>query len=582
MKVLVGAVTVVVLALLLLFIPGSEGPSVGTAPVVEEAAPPPPPPGATEAGLARPCPTCITEGGCTDIVVGKKASTDGAVMTSHTADCWYDSRLQIMPAQDHKPGTMAPVYEWIIYEDRMPLVKLGEIPQVAHTYKWFKVGYPFANEHQVMIGETTLGGHPKTKNSERAIMTIEQLEAFCLQRAKNARECIQIMGDLAVKYGFRESCFLGEALTVTDPNEAWVFEVFGTGPTWTPGSGKPGAVWAAQRIPDDHIAVVPNMSRIARINTNDKANFMFSSNYMQTAIDLGIYDPKSGKPFIWRDNYGDIHNYPWKDGAVTRLWRVFTTLAPSGKWEFAKAPDYPISVKPDKKVSLQQVVNLFRDTMEGTPYDMTAQPGWMVETEGGKVKSPLATPQLDKAWAELLNIKSYRPIARYYCSYFFISQARAGMPNDIGGVLWFGLDNPQNSPYIPVFMGIESVPESWKRLDRTRLDRTSAWWAFALVDDLVNHYYGVLKPEVDKVLLPMQAHIFASQPAIEKQALEIYKRDPKAARAFLTNYTSSLMLSAEKAYWDLADQLLFALNNNRPDCGGYLYERYQEQLKTKK
>ena len=206
---------------------------------------------------------------CTDILVGKKASADGSVITSHTVDGRYDSRIIIVPAADHEAGIMAPVYENIVYADHVPLVKLGEIPQISHTYKYFSGAYPYANEHQLIIGETTLGGASETAHSEDTIMTIEQLEVFALQRTKTAREAIQLMGDLAVEYGYRSSCYLGECLTVTDPNEAWVFEVFGVGPLWTPESGKPGAVWCAQRVPDDHISCVPNMSRISKIDPGD-------------------------------------------------------------------------------------------------------------------------------------------------------------------------------------------------------------------------------------------------------------------------------------------------------------------------
>jgi len=514
--------------------------------------------------------------GCTDIVVGKKASADGSVITTHTCDCEYDSRLIVVPAQDFPPGTMAPVYEGIIEAHKQPLVKLGEIPQVPHTYKYFNIGYPFANEHQVFIGETTIGGNPRTQNSERAIMTIEQLEVFALQRAKTAREAIKIMGELAEKYGFRESCYLGEALTVTDPNEAWVFEVFGTGPLWTPESGKPGAVWAAQRVPDDHITCVPNVSRIGEIDPSDTENFMVCENYITTAVELGLYDPNAGKPFIWRNVYGDAEHM--STGSAVRLWRVFSTFAPSHDWKLEDAPNYPFSVKAEKPVSVSDVIAMLRDTYKGTPYDMTEQDPWYCnDPKLGRIKSPLATPQIDPTWRAWLGITYYRPIARYYCSYFFVSQARSWLPNDLG-VLWFGLDNPENSPFIPVFVGINDVPESWKHLDRTKVDRDSSWWAFALVDDLTNQYYGYLKVQLDKVLYPFQEEIFAVQPAIEQVALELYKTDPSLARTFLTNYTSSVMIRAEKLYWGLVDKLLYELNNNRPDCGGYLYEKYLELL----
>ena len=183
---------------------------------------------------------------CTDLVAGKDATIDGSVMTSHTVDWRYDSDIQIVPAQDHKPGEMAPIYENIPYNEQAasPLIKLGEIPQVPHTYKYFHGAYPYANEFQLIIGETTIGGAPETINSEDAIMTIEQAEIFALERTKTAREAIKLMGELMEKYGFRQSAYLGECLTVTDPNEAWVFEVFGVGPIWSPKSGKSGAVWA--------------------------------------------------------------------------------------------------------------------------------------------------------------------------------------------------------------------------------------------------------------------------------------------------------------------------------------------------
>ncbi len=494
---------------------------------------------------------------CTDIVVGKAASADGSVITSHTVDGRYDSRIQIIPAADHEAGEMAPVYEWIVYADQMDLVVLGEIPQVAHTYKYFHGAYPYANEHQVIIGETTLGGARETKNSEAAIMTIEQLEVFALQRATTAREAIQIMGDLAEEYGYRESCYLGECLTVTDPEEAWVFEIYGVGPLWTPESGKPGAVWCAQRVPDDHITCVPNMSRIGQIDPTNTDYFMVCDNYIDTAVELGLYDPAVDGPFDWKFVYGDI-----RGETSPRLWRVYDVLAPSGNWQYNDVTQYPFSVKPDKPVSYQDVISLFRETYAGTPYDMTEDPDWYVPSRDGWVKSPLATPQVDGTWRTLLDIEYYRPIARYYCSYFFVSQARDWLPDEIGGVVWIGLDNPENSPFIPMYVGVEEVPQSWTVLDRDKLDRNSSWWAFGLVDDCVNRMYGDLKPELDSVLMPLQQRLFDQQGAIETVAADLYENDAAAARAFLTNYTYAQMLSAEETYWELVDRFLFELNNN--------------------
>lgn len=495
---------------------------------------------------------------CTDIVVGKEASTDGSVITSHTVDGRYDSRIQIIPAQDHESGTMAPVYENIVYGDHMDLVKLGEIPQAEHTYKYFHGAYPYANEHQLIIGETTLGGARETTNSEEAIMTIEQLEIFALQRTKTAREAIKLMGKLAEKYGYKESCYLGECLTVADKNEVWVFEIFGVGPLWTPESGKSGAVWAAKKVPDNHVTVVPNFSRIRKIDP-DADDMMVSNNYIQVAEELGIYDSESNEEFYWNEVYGDV-----KDDTSLRLWRVYSEMAPSKNWNYNKAAEYPFSIKPDKKVSAQDVIAMFRDTSENSPYDMADDENWYYEDENGEMKkSVYATPQADGAARELLDLEYYRPIARYYCSYFFVSQSRNWLPDEIGGVIWFGLDNPENSPLIPMNVGVESVPTSWKTLNRDKFDRDSSWWAFARVDDFVNLRYGELKPQVDAVLKPMQNHMFELQKEIEQKAVILdITQDKKAVKELLTNHTNSLMHWTENRYWKLGDELYYQLNNN--------------------
>lgn len=504
-------------------------------------------------------------GGCTDVVAGKDATIDGSVMTAHTVDWRYDSDIDIRPAQDHAPGTMAPIYENIPYNEQAanPLIKLGEIPQVPHTYKYFHGAYPYANEFQLIIGETTLGGEKNTVNSPEAIMTIEQAEVFALERTKTAREAIKLMGELLEKYGFRESAYLGECLTVTDPYEAWVFEVFGVGPLWTPESGKSGAVWAAQKVPDDHITCVPNSSRIGEIKDPEKRDdLMISSNYIEVAEELGLYDSKSGEPFIWKYIYGDVENFDeW--GQYNRLYTVYNYFSDE-EYKLEDAYKYPFSIKPNKKVTKEDYIKIYADSMQGTPYDMSDQEVWYyTNAKGERVKSPLATPQVTQHDINLLGIEYYRQTARYYCSIYWFSQARSWLPNEIGGVIWFGLDNPENSPFVPMYVGVNSVPESWVRLERDEYDEDSAWWAFASVDDLVNQYYGILKPRVDAVKYPMQEHMFMMQEPVEEKALEIYKNEGvEAAKEFLTSHTHSYMHWAESEYWDLTKKLRLWTNNN--------------------
>ncbi|HBN97659.1 MAG TPA: peptidase U34, partial [Firmicutes bacterium] len=356
-------------------------------------------------------------------------------------------------------------------------------------------GYPYANEHSVIIAESTIVGNRATTNSIEAIMTIEQLQELGLQRAKTAREAIEIIGELAVTYGFRESCWLGECLTISDPNEVWVFEVFGVGPFWTKDSGEPGAVWAAQRVPDDHIACVPNFSRIAEIDINDTDHFMACDNYIDTAIQLELYDPASDDPFVWRQVYGPF-------SINSRLWRVYSTLQPSGNWGFENLEeliDYPFSIKPDEKVSVEQVISLFRDVFDGAgaPFDMTDNEIWYYnDRDGNPVLSPLANPQPSTDVRTLFGMKNQPTIAVTLCSYYWVSQARSWLPNDIGGVVWIGLDNPHKGVFIPMRVGTERVPESWTVVDRDRYDRSCSYWAFDTVDRVSSQNYGRLMPMV--------------------------------------------------------------------------------------
>jgi len=509
-----------------------------------------------------------SEDGCIDIMAGKNATVDGSVLTSQTCDGGYDSRLIIIPAADHEPGTMAPVYKGIIrafpqFPNRDPLVKLGEIPEVAHTYKIFKIAYPIANDQGVLVGETTLRNETEcSPNLDTAIMYIEQLQIFGLQRAKTAREFIEIVGELAEKWGYADR---GECLNVSDENEVWVFEIYPVGPFWTPESGKPGAVWAAQRVPDDHIATVPNKSVIWEIDPNDTKNFIVSSNYKECAIELGLYDPASGEPFIWRFTYMDRRT---RAGTDRRTWRVFNLLASkSGPWLWTERSHYPFSIKPDKKVSYKDFIAIFQDEMIGTEYDNTENQAWYVKARRGEhagemVKSSLASPEPSREIEALLNIYSLDIASGKGCSYYFVSQARDWLPNEIGDVFWFGLDDPKTGVFIPVYVGNTEVPESWTVLDRTKFDRKSAWWAFAAIDDQVNNLYGFLNPKLDEVLIPMQEEMYAKQESIEQEALKLYKNDPDSANKFLTDYTYSLMEKTEQVYWDLFESFLFETNNN--------------------
>lgn len=509
----------------------------------------------------------ITSLACTNVLVGKDASTDGSVFTSHTVDGRYDSRLRVIPAQDHEEGDMLTIYFGKDFKmgerpDVEPRV-VGEIPQVDHTYKYFESCYSLANEHQVFTAETTQGGAIETRNNEdEAIMSIRMLSRIALQRATTAREAVEIMGELALEYGFAETAYLGECLSIADPNEVWMFEIYGAGPFWTKDSDYPGAAWVAGRVPDNHVSVNPNYSRFREIDP-DNPDLLVSEGYIDLAVELELYDPDEDGEFIWNEVYGNVG--PGSD----RLWRLYSLLKPSVDWKLEETHEYPFSIEPDEKVSLEDLIALFRDENIGSEVDVTEHENWYYENdEGEMVKSPLASPQtryVSRDLYNLLGVDHVRHTAIASCSSFWVGQARDWMPDEIGGVLWYGLNNPANSPFIPLYLGADEIPESYSVLNRDAMDYDSAWWAFARVDDVVNRKYQEYKPRLHEELLdPMQNYWFNMQDAVDSRALDIYEEHGSdEAREFLTSYSKSQMEWAEQSYWDYFDELYFSLT------GGY-------------
>ncbi len=511
--------------------------------------------------------------GCTDVVAGKDATVDGSVITSHTADgAFYDAQVRTIPGATFPKGAMADVYWNITAEEEGGPVKIGEIPQVEQTYAYFHVGYPFMNEHGVAIGETTIGQKEDLKTfrpDARAIMTIEQLEVFALQRAKTAREAVAVMGELAETYGFLPSCGSeGECVTITDADEAWIFELRSVGMMWTPDSKTPGAVWVAQRVPDDMVVVVPNMSRIQEVRPEDKDNFMVCKHYLDFAIEKKLYDPNSGKPFSWQEAYSPLTgNDDWSLSSMwirNRLYTIHKLLAPSREWDpYAETRSYPFAIKPEKKISVQDVMGMLRCHMEGTPFDMEAHPAWYVKDGDKMVKSPLATPFVTKDLRNLLKIPYDRPVAKWDCAYSFVSQARKNVPDPLRTILWFGFDNPHTTCYVPIYNGVTDTPEHWRTFDRNAFDLKSTQWAFILGDELVNKRYQEAMIDMRAVREPLEKSFFDRIPEIDKQGAELAAADPAKAKQFLTDFTKECMDKTQQAWWQLNWQLISKYNNNK-------------------
>jgi len=522
---------------------------------------------------------------CTIIAVGKKASADGSVIISHT-DTGPDSRIFVVPGKTHKAGSNAPVYLGI-QDASLPLNDdgeiLGTIPQVEKTYKYIHSAYSHVNEFQLGIGESTTAEREElacTHENSGQIMTIEQAQIFALQRFKKAKPAVKFIGDLMAEYGFLPSSGDdgSETLVIADTDEIWVFEVFSVGPGWKRESGTPGAIWAAQRLPDETATMIPNWSIIKEINVDDTSHFIVSENYMQEAIDRGWYDPSSGKPFIWQDAYTPLP----VEYATGRFWLFHQTFAPN----FREWPDrflngnpykglipyfqiveplsiYPFSVKPEKKISVQDIIAFQRSTFEGTIYDMTAGPEWLVhDADSGFVKSPLATPFPGSDLRKLLKMTYRRPVARHRGHYGMVLQLRDWLPDEIGGVYWVYLDNPYFSPYVPIYAGNLSVAETYKTYDPNKYDENSARWAIDFVDNLANLKFQKIAEDVKAVRTPFEAEIFDKQNFIEKEAMKLYKKDPVAAQEYLTNYSNGLMNDVVKMFINLRDKIITKYTNN--------------------
>jgi dipeptidase len=520
---------------------------------------------------------------CTDIVVGKKASVDGCVITSHTG-CCDECRVHVVPAKDWPAGSMAPVY-YGLQNVRKPIDNYGEIigyiPQVAHTYAYFHTGYSHINEHQLAIGESTLSQREELKISRedgaKQIITIEQAMIFALERCHTAREALELITALVDEYGFLPSCGPeSEALCIADPNEVWILEVFSVGPGWEPNSGKPGAIWAAQRVPDDHIAIVPNWSVIKEIDLSKPDEFKASSNYMQVAMDNGWYDPASGKPFIWQETYAPIP----REWAISRFYLFYTQFAPNHKgWPDKKNSSpfksydayhqyleplstYPFSIKPEKKVSVQDVIAFQRSVFEGTIYDMTSDTDWLVpDGNGGYKKSPLATPFPTRDWRELLDITYRRMVSRG--GYGMVAQLRSWLPDPIGGVYWFFLDNQHISTYVPIYAGVQEISPLYMTWDPDKFSEDSARWAIDFVDNLLYLRWQDAILDLRALRDPLEARFFSEQAEIDAKALELYNRDPEEAKRFLTEYTDGRMTEIVEMYRALRYLLISKYTNNK-------------------
>ena len=473
---------------------------------------------------------------CTGLLVGKKASVDGSVMISYAADSHsLYGELYRWPAADWAPGTMLDIVEW---DTGKPL---GQIPQVAHTYS--VVGN--MNEHQLAITESTFGGRHELVDTT-GIMDYGSLIYVTLQRAKTAREAIQVMTDLVKEYGYYSG---GESFSIADKNEAWIMEMVGKG------VGNKGAIWVAIRIPDDCIAAHANQSRIQQIPFDDKENCLYSPDVVSFAREKGYFKGKDNE-FSFAKAYCP-YDFGALRGCEARVWSFFRKYdktmdkyADFIKGDPSKEP-MPLYIKPDRKLSVQDVQAAMRDHYEGTDLDMTKDEG------AGPYKVPYRwRPMTFKVDGQ--EYTNERAIATQQTGFVIVPQMRNWLPDEIGGILWFGVDDADMAVFNPIYCSVYDAPECYRvgHGDLLNFSWTSAFWMHNWVANMAYHKYSFMIEDIRKVQQELENGYQQTIPAIDEAAKKLYAESPEEARKFLTWFSTTTADEATARWKKLGEYLI--------------------------
>jgi len=456
---------------------------------------------------------------CTNMLISKGASADGATMITYNADAGgFMEPFVYLPAQDWKAGDSVEVYDWDSGK------YLGKIKQVAHTFSVVS----HMNEYQVALGETTFGGRTELVDTTAKI-DYGSLMRLALQRAKTAREAIKIMGELVAEYGYYSE---GESFSVADPNEAWIMDLI------SKGKKERGAVWVAMRVPDGYISAHANQARIRHFPLNDPENCMYAKDVISFAEKMGYYNKEKNGEFSFVDAYCPLE----PGGALYcegRVWSLFSRAAPSlnlseDYWRAVKgAEPYPLFIKPDKKLSYRDAIALMRDHFDGTKYDLSK----------GIAAGPYGCPVRWKGLVWKLDgdtVNSYgweRPISSQQCAFAFVTQSRNWLPREIGGIIWYGPDDNYTNVYVPLYCSMTEGPKVFSGHSNADFSLESGWWVFNLVANRAYQMYSYIYKDIQPVQKALEDKFANNQPAVEIAAQELYKKDPKLAIDYLTDYS---------------------------------------------
>ncbi len=494
---------------------------------------------------------------CTSIMVGKRASTDGSVMTSHTCDSWYRTWMRMVPARDYERDTVTAIYKGRMHtqsaKDSTKMYRRGVIPQARHTYRYLDTAYPCMNEKQLAMGETTIGGRDTLRNKQ-GMFYIEELERIALERCSTAREAIRLMGQLVKDYGYGDS---GECLTIADKNEVWIFEVFGEGPK------KVGGVWAAVRIPDDEIAVSANISRITTLDLNNPDRYMASDNVYDVAKKLKLWDGKEEFNF-WRVYSGENYFHEKKNYSVREHY-IMSQLAPSLNLSDT-TEILPLSVKPDSLVSPERVMQLLTSYYEGTEKNLSGRnkipnpkrkgkDGKLVENEPDSIVSPFSNPwmrpdEINMYYAKGDSVmKNIRTVSVSWCAYSTVIQCRSWLPDEVGCVTWMALDNPGESPRFPIFAGTTDLPKMLQVCGQHSERDDAALWHYRKANRLATVRWGThrkkLEPLRDYFMHKGQREL----PFVQDTWMQLNAANKDEAQLMLNGYVADFF-GATIVRWD--------------------------------
>jgi dipeptidase len=497
---------------------------------------------------------------CTNFLASRGATSDGSTLISYTADAHnIYGQLVYTHGAVHAPGTMREIVEWDTGK------RLGEIPQAPRT--WTVVGS--MNEHQVSVGETTFGGRVELSNPEGKI-DYGSLMWIALERARTAREAVGVITSLAEKHGYASE---GESISISDPREVWILEIVGSG------KGKGGAIWVARRVPDGYVSGHANQARIRTFPRNDR-DTLHSKNVVSFARARGWFKG-ADRDFSFADTYGPA-TYGSLRACEARVWSMFRRVS-KGAWkhlDYIKgkegAAPLPLWIKPDRKLSARDVMELMRDHFQGSELDLSNDIGagpytlpyrwrplyWYADPACDECEKKHDKPGparrkclASKKCTQYLNERS---ISTQQTGFSFVAQAREKLPAPIGGVLWFGVDDTASTVYVPMYAGLLRAPRNFAvgTGDWKTFSWDSAFWVFNFVANFAYARYRDMSRDIKRAQGELEGAFLARQPEIERYAQLLHKEAPERAREYLTRYSEEQASRTVERWRKLLSELL--------------------------